>query len=232
MGAPPGRRAGRASPRPSCPRPTTTRCASSPSTAPRGWSSRSRSCPARPASRTARRGVAVLWDRGGGPAGFRCAATWRPPSTTTLAPIDERMGHHERLRLLYVACTRARDHLVVSLHREEPKPDADEQRWTAAQLLAAAADERAQPRGAVACRALRCRREAAASGAVLPRPATSPISATWEAAREAAMRCGRRPDVVAATGVAALVPAGSRRARRARPPAWRSRHVTWSCRRG
>ncbi len=28
--------------------------------------------------------------------------------------------HHERIRLLYVACTRARDHLVVSLHRPAP----------------------------------------------------------------------------------------------------------------
>ena len=32
-------------------------------------------------------------------------------------PIDEQMDYHERIRLLYVACTRARDHLVVSLHR-------------------------------------------------------------------------------------------------------------------
>ena len=35
-------------------------------------------------------------------------------------PIDEQMDAHERLRLLYVACTRARDHLVVSLHRRAP----------------------------------------------------------------------------------------------------------------
>ena len=28
--------------------------------------------------------------------------------------------HYERLRLLYVACTRARDHLIVSVHRNEP----------------------------------------------------------------------------------------------------------------
>ncbi len=28
--------------------------------------------------------------------------------------------HYERLRLLYVACTRARDHLIVSVHRKEP----------------------------------------------------------------------------------------------------------------
>jgi ATP-dependent exoDNAse (exonuclease V) beta subunit len=32
-------------------------------------------------------------------------------------PIDDQMDGHERLRLLYVAATRARDHLVVCLHR-------------------------------------------------------------------------------------------------------------------
>lgn len=34
------------------------------------------------------------------------------------APIDEQMDHAERLRLLYVATTRACDHLVVSVHRK------------------------------------------------------------------------------------------------------------------
>ena len=29
-------------------------------------------------------------------------------------PVDEQMSHDERIRLLYVACTRARDHLLVS----------------------------------------------------------------------------------------------------------------------
>ena len=33
-------------------------------------------------------------------------------------PLDELMGDAERRRLLYVACTRAVDHLVVSLHRK------------------------------------------------------------------------------------------------------------------
>ncbi|MDN5765563.1 MAG: UvrD-helicase domain-containing protein [Humibacillus sp.] len=32
-------------------------------------------------------------------------------------PVDEQMSDYERMRLLYVAATRARDHLVVSLHR-------------------------------------------------------------------------------------------------------------------
>ncbi len=34
-------------------------------------------------------------------------------------PIDDQMDQHERLRLLYVAATRAKDHLVVSLHRKD-----------------------------------------------------------------------------------------------------------------
>jgi ATP-dependent helicase/nuclease subunit A len=34
-------------------------------------------------------------------------------------PIEEQMDWHERLRLLYVAATRARDHLIVSVHRKE-----------------------------------------------------------------------------------------------------------------
>jgi len=38
---------------------------------------------------------------------------------TAYVPIEEQMDHHERLRLLYVAATRARDHLVVSVHRKE-----------------------------------------------------------------------------------------------------------------
>ena len=41
-------------------------------------------------------------------------------------PLDEQMDEYERRRLLYVATTRAKDHLVVSLHRAgehgEPTP--------------------------------------------------------------------------------------------------------------
>ena len=52
------------------------------------------------------------------------------------APIDEQMDFHEKLRLLYVACTRARDHLVVSVHRpaKEPAPTTGTT-WTHAELL-------------------------------------------------------------------------------------------------
>ncbi len=57
-------------------------------------------------------------------------------------PIDEQMGDAERRRLLYVACTRAVDHLVVSLHRGAPtRNNADYADWgplTSAELLWAA----------------------------------------------------------------------------------------------
>ena len=40
-------------------------------------------------------------------------------------PLDEQMGDAERRRLLYVACTRAVDHLVVSLHRKAENVDGE-----------------------------------------------------------------------------------------------------------
>lgn len=52
-------------------------------------------------------------------------------------PIDEQMSDAERRRLLYVACTRAVDHLVVSLHRLPPKHDAPANRLPSGALLAA-----------------------------------------------------------------------------------------------
>jgi len=52
------------------------------------------------------------------------------------------MDSLERVRLLYVACTRARDHLVVSLHRKirQTEPDGDSSRTSAELLAGACAD--------------------------------------------------------------------------------------------
>ncbi|MBI4884437.1 MAG: UvrD-helicase domain-containing protein [Actinobacteria bacterium] len=75
---------------------------------------------------SANRGRRVVWPEG----------TWTlsepdDPTYQQFQPIDEQMGDAERLRLLYVACTRAMDHLVVSLHRGE-KPDRSAA-WSIAQ---------------------------------------------------------------------------------------------------
>lgn len=71
--------------------------------------------------------VSGLSTTGQGPGGKRVVWTtdgWtlsdkNDPDYQQFAPIDEAMSDAEKSRLLYVACTRAMDHLVVSLHRPE-----------------------------------------------------------------------------------------------------------------
>ncbi|MGC8627678.1 MAG: UvrD-helicase domain-containing protein [Acidimicrobiales bacterium] len=50
-------------------------------------------------------------------------------------PLDDQMSFDERVRLLYVACTRARDHLVVSLHRRARAAGTERSKFTDAELL-------------------------------------------------------------------------------------------------
>jgi ATP-dependent helicase/nuclease subunit A len=113
-------------------------------------------------------------------------------------PIDEQMSDAERRRLLYVACTRAIDHLVVSLHRVPPRSSPAESRMPSAKLLAehGAADEEA---GA--------RQLTANPGAfTLPRVAPEELEwndvALWQAERERALRTAGRRLSVSATRLA------------------------------
>jgi ATP-dependent exoDNAse (exonuclease V) beta subunit len=87
-----------------------------------------------------RGGVEVLWTPGGGCA-FKLRKDVQTGDFETAKPIDEQMDSCERVRLLYVACTRARDHLIVSLHRKDRQtaPDAESSR-TSAELLAGACE--------------------------------------------------------------------------------------------
>jgi ATP-dependent helicase/nuclease subunit A len=93
------------------------------------------------AAQTASRGVEVLFPPAGG-CQVKMVKGVQTAEFELHKPIDEQMGFHEKLRLLYVACTRARDHLVVSVHRkaQAPKPD-DRPHWTHAELLWAAAQD-------------------------------------------------------------------------------------------
>jgi ATP-dependent helicase/nuclease subunit A len=107
---------------------------------------------------------------------------------------DEQMSFHEKLRLLYVACTRARDHLIVSVHRTERLKAADPTRLTLAELLNDAATD-----------------AAAATTEPMPasRPGVVPTSAlappdldTWIAEHDAAFVTGARRRFVSATALA------------------------------
>lgn len=61
-------------------------------------------------------GVAMLWRDGGYEVSMGGDLT--SSDFEALVPVDEQLGEAETRRLLYVATTRARDHLVVSLHRD------------------------------------------------------------------------------------------------------------------
>jgi ATP-dependent exoDNAse (exonuclease V) beta subunit len=115
-------------------------------------------------------------------------------------PIDEQMDFHEKLRLLYVAMTRARDHLVVSVHRPAREPSGEQPGWTHAQLVWAAA---------VATETQWAELDPTRSADVVP-----PLAATaepahpllpwaeWTSARDAALAQGARRRVQAATTIA------------------------------
>ncbi|WP_432938218.1 UvrD-helicase domain-containing protein [Kribbella sp. CA-253562] len=68
------------------------------------------------ASPNRQRGVQVLWPPDGGYA-VKLKSSIQTEDFDLVQPVDEQMDDYERRRLLYVAATRARDHLVVSLHR-------------------------------------------------------------------------------------------------------------------
>jgi ATP-dependent exoDNAse (exonuclease V) beta subunit len=111
------------------------------------------------------------------------------------APIDEQMGLHERIRLLYVACTRARDHLVVSVHRKERARDPEPKARTNAELLLAGMGEAVEslPDGVTGNDALQ-------PVAVAP-PTPPPPFDQWLAERTAAIQLASRPTTVAATAL-------------------------------
>ncbi|MEZ5236672.1 MAG: UvrD-helicase domain-containing protein [Acidimicrobiales bacterium] len=66
-----------------------------------------------------RRGVSVLWGEDGSPE-LRLSKTLATEFHEPRADLEAEMDRFEKLRLLYVAATRARDHLVVSCHHKPP----------------------------------------------------------------------------------------------------------------
>ena len=128
-------------------------------------------------------------------AGYRFGARVTTDEYRDWAPIDELMEYHERIRLLYVACTRARDHLVVSLHRKARATPPAAGRATNAELLAGAMEARLDelPDAAVAPEVL--------AAVVAPAPAPPAPFAAWEEELGRALAAAHRPAAVAATAL-------------------------------
>jgi ATP-dependent exoDNAse (exonuclease V) beta subunit len=131
-----------------------------------------------------------------GGVGYRFGKHVQTEEWTTWQPIDEQMGFDERIRLLYVACTRACDHLVVSLHRRTRKSTPDANKRTNAELLVDGMGLR-----------LGVTPDAVDdTGWVLPAPPAAvpdaiPPFEEWAAERDAALTRATRPTAVAATAL-------------------------------
>ncbi len=148
-------------------------------------------------------GVQVRFPAGGGWA-LKLGADVQTEEFETGAALEEQMDRHERLRLLYVAATRARDHLVVSVHRKEARSGgklAD----TAAQVLwdagyDAPGVELDPPPGTA--------RKPDAPLIAEPLPALVPWGA-WESERTEALRAAARPLATSATTLSKLAVAAA-----------------------
>ena len=135
-----------------------------------------------------------------GEPGYRFGSRVKTEQYREFVPIDEQMAFDERVRLLYVACTRARDHLVVSLHRKTRSKPPEPDRRTNAELLVdgmgpllddvpdAAADSAVQP-------------ELGFDTSVVPHPV--PPFDEWQRELERALAGSSRPRVLAATALTA-----------------------------
>ncbi|HSK96281.1 MAG TPA: PD-(D/E)XK nuclease family protein, partial [Euzebyales bacterium] len=151
------------------------------------------------ASRGVRSRVQVAFPPGG-PLGLKVGRSLITPEFEQFAPIDEQMDHHERLRLLYVACTRARDHLVVSVHRKRRRSEPDEDRkFTNAELIARASVDAPHQQSLDTVPVL------VPVADPPPPPDPLPSMADWQAERDRALRDSGRRRTVGASDVAGLL---------------------------
>jgi ATP-dependent exoDNAse (exonuclease V) beta subunit len=142
----------------------------------------------------------VVFPPGGGlgSVGYRFGKSVTTDEFEDWKPIDEQMAFDERIRLLYVACTRAKDHLVLSLQRKvRSRPPEASKRTNAELLLAGTGDGLDELPDAVAPEV-----EVAAVFPASPPSAPPPFDA-WRAELDAALAAGSQPTTVAATALTA-----------------------------
>jgi ATP-dependent exoDNAse (exonuclease V) beta subunit len=136
------------------------------------------------------RGVQVLWPPDGGYA-VKLKSSVQTEDFDLVQPVDEQMDDFERRRLLYVAATRARDHLIVSLHRSGNRRHSSN-----AELLAGAGGVEA-PHATLFTSPPVPDREPTSAPAVTP-----PISRRdWEARATAAQAASRARSAQSASGL-------------------------------
>ena len=136
-------------------------------------------------------GASVIWSADGFPL-VRLRKGRAMHGHGDLTDTERDMDRHEQLRLLYVACTRARDHLVVSCHHQEGNGSFGARLWELAQQHPDTW-QRLAPAGA----------RAVPSAPPVTVPAVDPDRrAGWIRSRTELLATAAIPKVVSATGVA------------------------------
>ncbi|HEU4948296.1 MAG TPA: UvrD-helicase domain-containing protein [Kribbella sp.] len=146
------------------------------------------------ASPNRQRGVQVLWPPEGGYA-VKLKSSVQTEDFDLVQPVDEQMDEYERLRLLYVAATRARDHLVVSLHRSGNRTHSSN-----AELMTAAGGVEAAG-ATLFSRAEPYADSAAGSGNASPEVTPPAPWPEWQARVSAARETSRRKSAQSASGL-------------------------------
>ena len=140
-------------------------------------------------------GVTLLWPASGGYQ-VKLAKAVQIGDFEAAVPIDEQMDSLEKIRLLYVAASRARDHLVVSLHRGDSSTAQ-----TAAKIIADAGGATAAGVTPFAGYPLH---EARADQAASPAP--PPAFPEWLERVESARRASRAIPAISASGLEGTEP--------------------------
>ena len=147
-------------------------------------------------------GLDIIFPDGGVPE-VRIRTAQATNGYAAAAAVNDDFDRAERLRLLYVATTRARDHLVVSLHRtedvdphEKPESGTTPARQLAAALGAAGTTVPASDILTTTSRALPV--------PIAPAPRTRQDRDSWTADRQSAIEAASGHETLAATRIAAF----------------------------
>lgn len=135
-------------------------------------------------------GVEVIWPRDQGWE-VKLNRLMQTNDFQAVQPLDEQMDQYEKIRLLYVAATRARDHLVVSLHRN------DTAARTSAKVLADGGAATSGDAEAVELATTAAQVRPPPTRELLPPPDFS----KWEAEQEMIRASTRRASVIHASGL-------------------------------
>ncbi len=150
-----------------------------------------------------RNGVSVLWGESGPPE-IKLRSGVATAAHTARADLEEEMDAHEKLRLLYVAATRARDHLVVSGHHKASS-NVDATYATRLAMFGVAHPELCRVRASATTTSATLAR----SAGPIERPTVAPLDdrARWISERKALLDPFDRPATLSATAIARSVDA-------------------------